>query len=539
MEEEWQDAPAAPAVFEGPLQVLSRASGKYVPRHCSIVEQYMYIYADPMNADDAPLSRVFLQALTVTNSSEHPLGFSLITDTQVKSRFLALSVDDKRQWVTSIHNAISNSTSTSVLQRVASKRRLTIRGSTTNVVVDRSLAAQCQGKLEKRQGFGSYKLRWCEMRAGVGLAYSKFQSSSDDSFKIIQLNPFNFSTTPEKMRFVLVNTDGTEFFFRCKSMPEFDYWCQAIQNEIAAQMQQQGSGADSSSAIAAAAAEKKSNRSEKESVVSLITSRPTSPSTSGPPSGLMDPEVMMEIADLESDKSVVPNRFHGNRSPAGGSSLAGGIDLLNMPPVQLESVCATYRPSKDTPGVREEVNRHLESCVTYGLPAMVCRLHERMLMPIVEPFPAVNEHINLLDLDIAQLRKAFLELLQKFGQEVCLHDVVLTIDRTLRIYTHVRERLLVRKNIAAFREQKDHFGLKQGVNGTLHFVHLLIKQERGAPSLENWNRVRVLVVALLECLSAFRLDYDVYDESLRTVLDIEQTVQDAHDWLVVHESIVR
>jgi hypothetical protein len=532
MEEEWEEHPTSPPTLDGILHV-QKPSGKFVLRQCALCENFLYIFGETASPrSDRPLSRICLQALTVTNSSDQPLGFNLVSSTTgYKTRFLAISVDDKRQWVTAVHSAISSSTTTSVLQRVASVRRMTLRPGPT---LDRSAAAQCQGQLEKRQGFGAYKPRWCEMRSGAGLAYSKYQSSSDDAFKIIPLNPFNLRVSQDKLRFSLVSPNGTEVFFRCKSEGEFQKWTSALQAEIAALTS--GSG----DARAGAAVERRSLRSDGAESSRSFDDRVslTSPTADFPPdadsgnSGSLDAETMRELIDLGSDVPIAaPLRSH--------SLEAGMSEIPSLAPVMLESISSSYHPTKDTPGIQSEVNRYLETCVTYGLPAMVARLHERMLLPIVSPFEAVEKHITILSLDMDHLRTALSELMARYGQEACIRDVVLTVDRTLRIYRHVRERLLVRKNIAAFREQKDQKKLPHGVNGTLHFISLLIKHERGAPSVENWNRVRQLVVALIERLEDFRLEFDVYDESLRTVLDMEQTIQDAHDWLVVHESIAR
>jgi hypothetical protein len=411
------------------------------------------------------------------------------------------------------------------------------------------------------------------VRAGVGLAYSKYQSSSDDAFKIVPLNAADFSASAEKLRFGLIDSDGRDIYFKCKSIEEFQQWTDAIRKQMGVDPTSINPGTASSrnasfiAARAAAVADRQSAKSDDAEILSGDSGRqqehPASPLISprivaatgsvGTTTTTaqqakdddidiaLDEESAHELQDLCSDVPIlvyVPPTNATNRSNRPRSVDGGLSDLPNWAPATLESISATYHPTADTPGIETEVDRYLDTCVTYGLPAMVSRLQSRMLLPVVAPFEAVEKHITILCLDMDNLRTALSELLRRYGHEACIRDVVLTVDRTLRIFRHVRERLLVRKNIAAYREQKTK-RLPHGIDGSLRFVAKLIAHERGAPSAENWQRVRELVVVLIERLAEFRLEFDVFDESLRTVLDMEQCIQDAHDWLVVHESIIR
>ena len=239
----------------------------------------------------------------------------------------------------------------------------------------------------------------------------------------------------------------------------------------------------------------------------------------------IDGETLMELADLEAADPI----YGQAQSPQRERSA-----LIRGQVIEIESVCREYCASKTSGDFEERFEKFLKAKLSYSLDDMISRLQDKMFVPITHPYSAVNEHINLLDLDSSTLRGVLNGMLDTFGKEEGAFLAVERIDGCLRMYSVVRERLVVRRDIAQFREQPGKVGLKLGVDGTLHFIEKLVQKERGEPSKENWVRVRDMADLLYKALDQFRADYDVFDESEDTILDVEDGISAAEAWLQMH-----
>lgn len=289
----------------------------------------------------------------------------------------------------------------------------------------------------------------------------------------------------------------------------------------------------------------------------------TSLTTSGRCTPLEELRIYDEYTTFELDDlmSEVPLQFHvtqeGQDAPSPsvappeslGTSVADLVHLerklfpkKRLKPgvkVYLESVSCLYDPHDDSEEFHEHLPEILQQRVTYGVTTMVDRLKDRMYTPFIdETYTALNEHIVLLDLDTQELRKTLSQLLQEFGNEEGLRAVAVSMDDVLRQYTHVRELLVVRRNIAAFRCQRDFGGLKLGIDGTLEFINKLVTRDRGAPTEVNYKRVLQMYQSLYQCFDDFRLEFDAFDVSRDAIEEIELGLVRTAEWLAINEPLV-
>lgn len=248
------------------------------------------------------------------------------------------------------------------------------------------------------------------------------------------------------------------------------------------------------------------------------------------------------FARLEKDAQLGPKLFPKKR-------LRSGVK------VYLESVSMLYDPIKSSPSLDEgsgkgddgeapaqDESHDIDAVVLRIAPRasaeMLSRILDRMYTPFVEEtYAALNEHMVLLDLDVNELRQQLTSLLDTYGAYEAIRSTVIACDDVLRQYTAVRDALGVRRNIAAFRAQKDHHGLKLGVDGTLEFVAKLVSKDRGAPSETNFRRVQQMYGHLYQCLEHFRLEFDVFDESRPTIEALEMALLRTSEWLAITEPL--
>jgi hypothetical protein len=207
--------------------------------------------------------------------------------------------------------------------------------------------------------------------------------------------------------------------------------------------------------------------------------------------------------------------------------------------VYLESVSTMYEP---TTGKRpiDGVNEVLVEAIQQfpGTKDQIDRIRDRIYSPLDGTYQSINEHIVLLDLDTQQLRVGLTALLQSHGSEEAIRSLVVETDDLLRQYTCVRDHLVVQRNIVSFRAQKDHCGLKLGVDQTLEFVRKLVTKDRGVPTEANWRKILQLYEQLYACLDTFRLEYDVFEASLGTIEELEDALECAREWLAINEALL-
>jgi hypothetical protein len=241
-----------------------------------------------------------------------------------------------------------------------------------------------------------------------------------------------------------------------------------------------------------------------------------------------DAQTLLELADLTSDDPMLwvdPSSPHTFFYPGRGQSF------------YVESIGCSYNPTQDTLGAEEKLKDYIAIAVPHGIPVLMERFSERMFAPILTPYRAVNEHLIFLDLDAKQLRECLSYIFSNFGDEECARAVISGIDFTLRLFAITKERIVIRRNIAAFREEREKCGLKLGLNDTLEYMHRLVVRERGIPSEANWRKVRKLFSALFAFLEEFREEFDVFDDSEATVVEVEDIMVRAEQWLEWHKPV--
>lgn len=211
--------------------------------------------------------------------------------------------------------------------------------------------------------------------------------------------------------------------------------------------------------------------------------------------------------------------------------------------VYLESVSTMYEPTsgrRNPNTAMVAVNEALADAIQHfpGNKPKLDRLRDRIYSPLDGTYQSINEHIVLLDLDTQQLRAGLTSLLEHHGSEEAIRPLAVETDDLLRQYTCVRDHLVVQRNIVSFRAQKDHCGLKLGVDQTLEFVRKLVTKDRGVPTEANWRKILQLYEQLYACLDTFRLEYDVFEASLSTIEVLEDALESAREWLAINEALL-
>lgn len=510
---------------------LSKTCGPFQTYQHRIVElhpSFLYLFHDGEGdaAATQPYSRIPLEGLTVANNSESPNGFSLVAPDGRKVKFIAESLDSKRVWTGQLRKEIEKAAPKD------SEGKLVGSGggaagtfmSSAKFHLDRSQPSICEGFLQKRNGMSAYHPRWCEARRNVGIAYGKYKSSADDSFKVLGLRGRHVAFSEEKLRFT-IETEDDVYHFKCATVDDFALWRDAIA--------QIDSAAVASPAAAAGAAGMYTTTGAGPHHRGVGGAGPLRQAmdADGGGDGLdddveaIDGETLMELADLEAPSPIrgtaqSPERERSKRLRSGA--------------ITVESVCREYNARRASPGFKERFDAFVQTRLAHELGDMVDRFLDRMFVPVTRPFTAVNEHLNLLDLDASKLRNLLNEILDNFGEEEGAFPAIERIDAALRLYRCVREQLVVRRDIATFREQAGKAGLPLGIDGTIHFIEKMLQQERGEVKPEQWQKVKHTVAQLYDALEEFRLDFDVFDESEETILDVEAAIEAGEQWLDVH-----
>lgn len=489
MEEEWRGRPQGVALVKDLLFVMGGRGLTYQPRRAELYGAYLYLY-DSDHYDEC--TRIHLQALSITDNSDDKNGFTLLSfigGGKHKTKFKCSSLDQKRTWVTHLHNAISDATGDETLQTM-------VTSANAKFELDRRDPPLIEGLIEKRGGWpSSYHPRWCEVRRNVGLIYGKSREAPDSTFKIVPLRGKTINTAEEKLRIGILGTEG-EIFLKFANVDDFQKWHHMIQLEVKG--------------------------------IAEPPKHPTAEIEEMVVEEELDEETQLELADLQSREPVKPKKKE-EKKPHKEAAAFG--------PLYLESICQEYHPTRNTPGYETELQHFLDTVVTYGLAAMLDRFQERMFVPISKPFARVNEHINLLDLDASQLRKVLADMLELHGQEEAARPHVERTDAVLRTFTVVRERLLIRREIAAFCEQPGKCGLKPGLLGTVAAISAMTHKERGMPTTEQWEKVQRTLSLLVGCLDQFRYEFDIFDEACDTIVEVQTAINTAQQWLLIHRPL--
>ena len=559
MAENWTGLPDDKPILQGVLQKTSGTFGSYAPRHVALHKEHIYLYQCSDQGgihSSTPYSRIMLAYVTVANSAEElPTGFSLTTlDGDKEVGFLTESVEAKNVWVMALHEGIT-ALGRNTAHLMASGRA----GSEKNIAIIRTGKVEVEGFMEKRQGtFGSYHTRWCELRSGESIAYSKYKSSSDDSFKHIPLRGKRVTVNRIKMRFA-IEIDGDTVYLKCQCNEDFQMWFSAIQAECKDHME----------GMEAALSNLTQDDEDDDEDDGDINLDYDDDDEGDGETGAGDEEEAFEMADLASPEPIHNNKYEDkfstdpNRVPssqqqnqmtpqrgtsAGGKEGQGPMSPLLVgygpsspenlfKPITLQSISTDFQPRKNTHNYDKlEINPFVNS-LDYNLQFKMQRFYERMHVPLRGPYSAIYEHINLLDLEAKLLKALLHKLLEKFGHEESLRPLVSDMDAMLRCLPGARAKFLIYREMAEYREQKGKGGLKLGINGTVHFIDQLTRRTRETPTREQLASVEKAANSLDSCIEDFRLQFDVYDESIEAIHEMERALQKADEWIGLHKLV--
>ncbi|KEG13945.1 hypothetical protein DQ04_00701030 [Trypanosoma grayi] len=390
-------------------------------------------------------------------------------------------------------------------------------------------SASMKGVLLKKGGrTGQYVKRWFELIPGEGLLHAPDEKFTHDSLRRVPLVGLSVTFSEAKRQIVVPPSTARPqgMVLRCQRAEDFLQWRNAICTESSGLSLTRPVGHVVS--VAAVPPENK------------VGIRP-------PPAGDDDgslhsseasaPSASVSFAECALDGTVRENVVGADAVVLTAQELVELEDLQRDTPcgcasvvdATLESLGEKYTPLKNTPGVDEELQRYYAECLPYGLEAALQRLRQRLLLPIREPYEAVNEHMVLLDLDVERVRECLRNTLRLYGEEVAVRSAVEEMDYILRVYTRVREQLLIRLDIAAFREQPNQCGLPLGVNGTVDALDTLLPVR--FPSAATYTEAVGTWKGLFRALHTFRLDFDLFDESEETIVVVENALKKLYDWL--------
>ena len=380
------------------------------------------------------------------------------------------------------------------------------------------------GAMLKRTGNSigaGYSVRYCELRKCFGIVYAKTPLEiprevpthrlppGDNLYKVLRfpLSELHFDDT--KMRIaVKCGGDPAPFiYFRCRCSNDYISWKRALSQDATL--------AD----------------------CGPVSSGRASPSTESS-CDAEDIETAFELADLSST-SPLP-AFLADHPPASSDA-----KCTEWP---LHSIFKTFSPTKYTTEKAEELEQYCVTCGSYGLNPLLDGFELRLDVPIFKPYAAVNEHLNLLDLDATALRKTLCELVERFGDERTAIPYVLRVDAALEKFTRkVRPSLLTRAEICAFCEQRGKCGLKHSMGATVsHLMEVCANapekggggaatsppQSTQVVSQHEYAHVVKEVAALRKCLEEFRVAFDVFEDAQRVIDDASKAIHAAQSWIL-------
>ncbi|ORC90283.1 uncharacterized protein TM35_000093330 [Trypanosoma theileri] len=558
--------PNKQVVYHGPLSRFSRVSGRFTSFNA-----FLYRETNTSESNQASLGTlyfidnngdpfsciIFELGISVKDSSKGPNAFSISGKTGSKIILQAPSSASKAEWVRHItgliqgdSSLISSSVVDSVTEATKTYPHPTFTSTNNQPVlpsgsIERETSTSrdplpiIKGILLKKGGLtGHYVRRWFELVQDIGLLYSLYGDSPRDTFQRVPLQGLSIFFSEEK-RQIIIPPSGSRtklMILKCPHKEEFAQWREAIQLE----------SSRCTSTI------RRNEMKESETVENCIddqTSREKRRSSS------------LTCIDAKDDTPLTSSMMAKDSSPVSTESafdmtlfgVGSGVDtniitltkreMLELEDLQsdipcmgtlnteefLQSIEETYKPMKNTPGIELELQRYYAECLPYGLEATLKRLQQRFTLPIKEPYDAVNEHIVLLDLDVERVRECLRNTLSLYGDEIAIWNVVREMDYIIRVYTYVREKLLIRLGIAAFREQTDRTGLSLGVNGTIDALDTFLFSD--SPSSAIYDKVVDMWKGFFNALQHFRLDFDVFDESEETIVAMEDALNKLYDWL--------
>lgn len=459
-------------VIRGKVQKTCGPLQRYASRTIELLaDNYIYVCLDGVSE---PYSRVQVVGATINNNSDAPTGFVLLSPAGHKNKFVCDSVESKRLWLGHLHQAVSASPASGAAAKPPA--------APAKETLDRSGVPLCEGSLMKRSGMGSYAVRWCELWPKVGLAYAKYKSASDDTFKVVRVANASIGVNMMKLRITISPGDSEPTYLRFDTAEEVERWLHHLQVEAG-------------------------NITQEDANIVAATD------WSGvmlPGDDDVDSDTELELADLESVTPVATHRVT----------------------VELLSITRTINANADTPGFDKVLEQRLAKVGDHGFMELLAVFEQRMSVPLYGPHAALHRHISLLDIDANVIRATLAALLDEFPHEVKVVLVAQRADELLRQFVEVREVYVVRREIAEFREQKNQHGLSLGVNATLAFIADLQKrnQPRNAKP-DSIAKAKKMVKNLSECLAKFRMDFDFFDDAYFTIDEIERAIVTAETWI--------
>ncbi|RNF11211.1 uncharacterized protein Tco025E_06677 [Trypanosoma conorhini] len=392
--------------------------------------------------------------------------------------------------------------------------------------------------LKKGDHFGHYSRRWFELRKGEGLFYAARENPPPKSFRRVSLQGLSATFVEDEGKIIIPPSPscGRGMVLKCLQPDEFVRWRGAIQVESSCY-----SPTSHENVADAPAAETSA------SVPSGTSGEAAAAGCAGHFAG--DSSVPFSLTSLGGNSlhSTAIALEQGNLSQAAEAARAfTAMELLELEDLQsdtpcdcaaiteeyLESIGEKYKPVKATAGMEAELQKYYDECLPYGFRATLQRLWQRLFLPIREPYDSVKEHMVLLDLDVERLRDCLKSMLRMYGEEVAVRGAVEELDYILRVYKCVREQLLIRLEIAAFREQPNQCGFPLGVSGTIARMKEL--QSSNISSTTHHDEVMEAWKTMYQALCTFRLEFDVFDESEETILTMESALNEMGVWLQQH-----
>ena len=528
----------------GPLQ-------RYASRTIALHPEGVYCYLDGMTAPYSFLS--LAGGASIAQNSDSPSGFSIYTeDGEKKTKFKLNSVDEKQLWIDRLQQVIQSHLGAGVAPRIALNNNLAastdaadalrshdISSPTASRLSFRTSTPLVEGFVLRRSGISNYNARWCEVHTGVGLLYSKYKSDADDAFKLVPLRGATVRFNDAKLRIQIDDTERSDIhYMRFASQSMYDQW-----KAIIAQEADPSEYEERVPSAAAGAGGGKSRTGDTTGgggdtwVVcnnnvpankQLLDAEASGLGESGAFGAFSrkvtttaqddvdddDDDTALEVADLESPTPLFPEKI--------------AVELPSLS----RSICADL----DSPGFDRLLEQWLlQRGGPLGFRAMLQTFQERLFVPLIGPYAALNKHLSLLDLDASVCRQVASELVTLHPRETRAAQLAQKVDTTLQWLTKVREVYMIRRDICEFREQQNQLGLRQGIDGTLENLRQTWATYPSSDSsccpAEIVARVSRLIQGLAGALHQFRLEFDFYDDAKTAIDDVEATLKEGRTWL--------